>query len=61
MLFKMKESLLTSGRGLDNRTGQPRLVGDIITEMFLGNSLLAKGYRKYLTSKENDAEKGGEV
>jgi hypothetical protein len=29
--------------------------------MFLGNSLLAKGYRKFVASKENSAEKGGEL
>jgi hypothetical protein len=40
---------------------EPRLVGDIITEMFLGNSPLAKGYRKHLASIENSAEKGGEL
>lgn len=57
----MDKSLLTSGRGLDKRDCQPRLVGDILTEMLLGNSPLAKGYRKYLASKENCTEKGGEV
>lgn len=57
----MEKSLFTSGRGLDKRSGQPRLVGDILTEMLSGNSTLAKGYRKYLASKENCAEKGGEV
>lgn len=57
----MEKSLFTSGRGLDKRSGQPRLVGDILTEMLSGNSPLAKGYRKYLASKENSAEKGGEV
>jgi hypothetical protein len=62
MLFIMtKESLLTSGRGQDRRDCNPRRVGDIITGMFLGNSLLAKGYRKFVASKENSAEKGGEL
>jgi hypothetical protein len=56
-----KESLLTSGRGQDRRDCSPRRVGDIITGMFLGNSLLAKGYRKFVASKENSAEKGGEL
>lgn len=42
-------------------SNEPRLVGDIITKMFLGNSPLAKGYRKFLASKENSAEKGGEL
>ena len=39
---------------------EPRRVGDIITGMLLGNSPLAMGYRKFLASKENVAEKGGE-
>ena len=51
----------SSGRGLDIRSGQPRLVGDILTEMLSSDSPLAKGYRKYLASKEYGAEKGGEV
>lgn len=56
-----KESLLTSGRGQDRRDCCPRRVGDIITEMFLGNSPLANGYRKFIASEENSAEKGGEL
>lgn len=56
-----KESLLTSGRGQDRRDCNPRIVGNIITEMFLSNSPLAKGYRKFVASKENNAEKGGEL
>lgn len=56
-----KESLLTSGRGQDRRDRSPRRVGDIITEMFLGNSPLAQGYRKHLASIEHSAEKGGEL
>lgn len=56
-----KESLLTSGRGLNRRDCRPRRVGDIIKEMSLGNSPLAKGYRKHLASIENSAEKGGEL
>lgn len=56
-----KESLLTSGRGQDRRDCSPRRVGDIITEMFLGNSPLAKGYRKHVASKEISAEKGDEL
>jgi len=40
---------------------EPRRVGNIITEMFLGNSPLAKGYRMFLASKEYVAEKGGEI
>lgn len=56
-----KESLLTSGRGLNRRDCRPRRVGNIIKKMFLGNSPLAKGYRKHLASTENSAEKGGEL
>jgi hypothetical protein len=56
-----KESLLTSGRGQDRRDCNPRRVGDIITEMFLGNSPLAKGYCKFVASKENSTQKGGEL
>ncbi len=56
-----KKSFLTSGRGLNGRTNSPRSIGHIITEMFLGNSPLAKGYRMFLASKENVAEKGGEI
>lgn len=40
---------------------RPRLVGDIIKEMSLGNSPLATGYRKFVARKENSAEKGGEA
>lgn len=36
----------------------PRLIGAIIEEMLRSNSPLAKGYRKFLASKENIAEKG---
>jgi hypothetical protein len=52
---------ISSGRGLNRRDCRPRLVGDIIKEMFLGNSPLAMGYRKFLANKENSAEKGGEL
>ena len=56
-----KESLLTSGRGQNRRDCCPHRVGDIITEMFLGNSPLANGYRKFIAFEENGAEKGGEL
>ena len=52
---------MTSGRGLEQRNSRPRRVGDIITEMFLGNSPLAKGYRRFLASLKSSAEKGGEL
>lgn len=35
------------GRGQDNRFSQPRLVGDILSEMFSSNSPLARGYRQH--------------
>lgn len=40
------------------KVNEPRLVGDILNEMFSSDSPLAKGYRKYLAAKENGAEKG---
>lgn len=36
----------------------PRLVGDILTEMLQSDSPLAENYRKFLASKESNAEKG---
>lgn len=39
-------------------SNDPRLIGAIIEEMLRSNSPLAKGYRKFLASKENIAEKG---
>ena len=56
-----KKQKVSSGKGLDKRDGQPRLVGDIINEMFRSNEPLAKGYRKHLASKKSSAEKGGNV
>lgn len=56
---KMKKVIKTRA-GSEVQYG-PRRVGHIITEMFLGNSPLAKGYRMFLASKENVAEKGGEI
>ena len=38
---------------------EPQSVGDILNEMLRSDSPLAKGYRKFLASKENSAEKGG--
>ena len=37
----------------------PRSVGEILTKLLQGDSLLAKGYRRFLASKEIGAEKGG--
>ena len=41
------------GRGQDNRCSQPRLVGDILSEMFSSNSPLARGYRHHQTVYPN--------
>jgi hypothetical protein len=38
----------------------PRLLGDILTKMLHSDSPLAKGYRKFLASKEKSAGKGDE-
>ena len=32
---------------------EPRLVGDIVKDMLLSNSKLARGYRQYIVSQEN--------
>lgn len=55
----MKKTISMVTRNLD--FGRPRLVGDIIKEMSLGNSPLAKNYRKFVADKEKSAEKGGEA
>lgn len=47
---------LTAGSG---RYCEPRHIGDIIRDVFLGNENLAEGYRKFLASKDGKAEKGG--
>ena len=39
----------------------PRLLGDILSKMLHSDSPLAKGFRKFLASKENSAEKGDAV
>ncbi len=36
----------------------PRPIGAILTEMLHSDSPLAKGYRKFVASKESSAEKG---
>lgn len=51
----------TTEAGAKRQQRAPNLVGDILTEMFSSNSPLAKGYRTHLATKENEAEKGGEV
>lgn len=39
----------------------PKTIGAILDEMLQSDLPLAKGYRKFLASKENSAEKGGEL
>ena len=39
----------------------PHLLGDILTKMLRSDSPFAKGFRKFLASKENSAEKGDTV
>lgn len=56
-----RQSFLTSGRGQNRRDCRPRIVGDIIHEMLRSDSPLAKGYRKFLASKESSAGKGGKL
>jgi hypothetical protein len=47
-MIKLKRNLAGS-----RESHEPRRVGDIIKEMFLCNSPLAKGYHKHLASNEN--------
>ena len=61
LVIMFNTNSISSGRGQGRRDCSPRRVGDIITEMFLGNSPLAKGYRKHVASKEISAEKGDEL
>lgn len=49
----MAKSLFKNGRGQDNRCSQPRLVGDILSEMLSSNSPLARGYRHHQTVYPN--------
>lgn len=49
----MAKSLFKNGRGQDNRCSQPRLVEDILSEMFSSNSPLARGYRHHQTVYPN--------
>ena len=58
---KMKTELKLKRPSGSKKMNEPRVIGDIINEMFQSDSLLAKGYRKFLASKENSAEKGGEL
>lgn len=39
----------------------PRLLGGTLTKMLHSDSPLAKGYRKFMASKENSAGKGDEA
>ena len=62
IFFKMKYKILK--RSIvevpeDRRV--PRLLGDILSKMLRSDSPLAKGYRKFLASKEKSAGKGDEA
>lgn len=58
---KIMSQVLKSNNVAGSRKKEPRLVGDIIHEMFLGRSPIARGYREYLASIKNGLEKGGEL
>lgn len=57
----MKKDYFSKKVAGSQKSHEPRLLGSIITEMLLGNSSLAQGYRKHLASIEHSAEKGGEL
>ncbi len=57
----MKKVLELSIMAGSQTSHEPRLIGSVITEMLLGHSPLAQGYRKHLASIELSAEKGGEL
>ena len=57
----MKKVLNRNFEAGSKKSNEPRLLGSIVNEMLHSNSPLAKGYRKYLASKGNSAEKGGEL
>lgn len=54
-MTKVLSSKLEAG---SKETYGPRPVGDILTEMLQSDSPLAENYRKFLASKESNAEKG---
>lgn len=53
----MKKVLNPNIEAGSRESHEPRLVGSIVKEMLLGNSPLAKGYRKHLASNENKRRK----
>lgn len=55
----MKKVLNAKTKAGSQKQNEPRLVGYILKEMFLGNSPIARGYREYLASIKNGSEKGG--
>lgn len=58
--YFLPETIMTHkqyDREEQRKSNEPRLIGDIMKEMFQGNSPLYKGYRAFLASKEI-AEKG---
>lgn len=66
-VYNVKKPFIMGKKSFESRpsgsrvSNEPRLVGDILTEMLRSNSPLAKNYRKFVASKENSAEKGGEL
>lgn len=57
---KYREEHSRNSQAGSSKSNDPRLVGDILAEMFSGNSPLAKGYRAHFANKSN-AEEGGTV
>lgn len=60
LLDKMKYKKINKTPGSEVQY-DPRLVGDILSEMLSSDSPLAKGYRKHLASIEINAEKGDKL
>lgn len=50
----MKKVLKRNFEAGSKESNEPRLLGSIVSEMLHGNSPLAKGYRQYIVSHEND-------
>lgn len=55
---KYREEYSRNFQAGSSKSNDPRLVGDILTEMFSGNSPLAKGHRANFANKSH-AEEGG--
>ena len=55
----MKKVLNVQAQAGSRTASKPRLVGEILQGMLASQSPLARGYRAYLASCGNAAEKGG--